>query len=81
MIEWLRGSDVGDEIARQLQEDERNLRELSDAYLRLRSLIPGAFNTPHGPTSEQVWHQTEKSLRRMKQSIAAAREVLRGADP
>jgi len=37
-------------------------RALSDAYLRLREMIPGAFDTPHAPTAEQVWAHTEKCL-------------------
>lgn len=38
-------------------------RALSDAYVRLRALIPGAFKTPHAPTPEQVWETTENALR------------------
>jgi hypothetical protein len=38
-------------------------KRLSDAYLRLRALIPGAFDTPHAPSSEQVWATTENALR------------------
>lgn len=36
---------------------------LHEAYLRLRSLIPGAFETPHAPTAEQVWTTTEDALK------------------
>lgn len=38
-------------------------RELSDAYLRLRALIPGAFDTPRGPSTEQMWAHTEACLK------------------
>ena len=38
-------------------------RELSAAYVRLRMMIPGALDTPHGPTGEQVWETTESALR------------------
>lgn len=49
-----------------LLEIERRRAEqvaLSNAYLRLRGLIPGAFDTPHGPTPEQVWDVTERALK------------------
>lgn len=36
--------------------------DLSNAYLRLRRLIPGAFDTPPGPSVEYVWQHTEKLL-------------------
>lgn len=38
--------------------------EVSNAYLRLRRLIPGALNTPHAPTANQVWAVTEAALKR-----------------
>jgi hypothetical protein len=38
-------------------------RDLSDAYLRLRSLIPNACNTPHAPSHEVVWQHTEECLK------------------
>jgi hypothetical protein len=37
--------------------------QLHHAYLRLRDLIPGAYDTPYAPTPQQVWEHTEKSLR------------------
>lgn len=37
---------------------------LSNAYLRLREMIPGALDTPYAPTAEQVWAITEAALRR-----------------
>ncbi len=39
-----------------------NDRDLSDAYLRLRARIPGAYRTPHAPTPQQVWKVTEDAL-------------------
>lgn len=46
-------------------------RELSAAYLRLRQRIPGALDTPHAPTAQQVWSVTESALDRL---------LLRGID-
>jgi hypothetical protein len=37
--------------------------QLHHAYLRLRDLIPGAYDTPYAPTPQQVWEHTERSLR------------------
>lgn len=45
--------------------DMRDLRALSDAYLRLRSMIPGAFDTPTAPTQTQVWTTTENALNKL----------------
>jgi hypothetical protein len=44
-------------------------QELSAAYLRLRAFIPGAFDTPHAPTREQVWDTTEAALHRLKATM------------
>jgi hypothetical protein len=46
---------------------------LSAAYLRLRSLIPGAYNTPHAPSPEQVWETTETALRKLAERDEANR--------
>lgn len=46
--------------------------ELHHAYLRLRSLIPGAFDTVHAPTSQQVWDTTENALRLLLQRVEYA---------
>lgn len=40
-------------------------QKLSAAYLRLRALIPGAFDTPHAPSSEEVWQVTENALKNL----------------
>ena len=47
---------------------------LSKAYIRLRELIPGAFDTPFAPTAEQVWAHTEACLKKLQAELAALRE-------
>ena len=42
--------------------------ELSNAYLRLRQMIPGAFDTPRAPTRYQVWATTEHALKKFLES-------------
>lgn len=54
-----------DELVGLLRAEQR---ALSDAYVRLRAKIPGAFDTPHAPTAEQVWDVTEKALDRLVQN-------------
>lgn len=54
-----------DELRTQLAESRDAERQLSNAYLKLRSMIPGAYDTPHAPSSEQVWDVTEKALERL----------------
>jgi len=44
-------------------------RRLSMAYVRLRALIPGAFDTPYAPTPEQVWTATEQALVKYKERL------------
>lgn len=55
-----------DQELKKWQESER---KLSAAYVRLRVLIPGALDTPHAPTSEQVWETTERALVGMRAKI------------
>lgn len=43
--------------------------KLSDAYLRLRTNIPGALDTPHAPTAEQVWTTTEAALTALREEV------------
>jgi len=38
---------------------------LGRAYLRLRALIPGAYDTPHAPSSDEVWQVTENALKNL----------------
>lgn len=45
---------------------------LSRAYIRLRDMIPGAFDTPHAPSREQVWETTEHALQCLLQRVEAA---------
>lgn len=53
---------------------------LSDAYLRLRRLIgQRAFDTPHGPTGEQVWEVTETALRELVAEVDRQRPVVEAA--
>jgi len=51
-----------DDLRSQLAEARDAERRLSEAYLRLRSLIPGAYDTPRAPSAEQVWAVTERAL-------------------
>lgn len=51
-------------IYRDLQEWKAAETDLSNAYLRLRRMIPGALDTPSAPTKEQVWATTEAALAR-----------------
>lgn len=67
------------ELNRLYDAEEKKAREilslnhkLSEAYLRLRNLIPGAFDTPHAPTAEQIWEVTEKALQRLVEKAHAA---------
>lgn len=52
----------------ELQEWKDAERKVSEAYVRLRSMIPGALKTPHAPTTEQVWETTERSLAELLKS-------------
>ena len=38
----------------------------SDAYTRLRKLIPGALDVDHGAAPEQVWQLTEDRLKALR---------------
>lgn len=60
------------EYKRALAEGRAAERSLSDAYVRLRAMIPGAFDTPHAPSPEQVWQTTEEALARMQSALAAS---------
>lgn len=44
-------------------------KELSNAYVRLRTLIPGALDTPYAPTPEQVWETTERALKNLVDKV------------
>lgn len=45
-----------------LADWQRAENDLSRAYLKLRAMIPGAFDTPHTPSGEVVWATTEAAL-------------------
>lgn len=60
-------ADTRERLSRLEIIQQRELK-LSDAYLRLREMIPGAFNTPHAPSPEQVWETTEGALRALLES-------------
>lgn len=57
----------------QLKEFRVSEQRLSMAYVRLRALIPGAFDTPHAPTAEEVWEITEQALIRYKERLEEER--------
>ncbi len=60
VAKWKQAASVEAGLRQEFQEAES---KLSAAYLRLRALIPGAFNTPLGSTGEQVWETTENALK------------------
>ncbi len=49
----------------ELDNIRQEAMKLSDAYIRLRALIPGALDTGHAPKPEEVWKQTEDSLKKL----------------
>ncbi len=54
----------------EMETGKRAERELSNAYVRLRYLIPGAMDTPHAPTPEHVYETTEKALEQLRADLA-----------
>jgi hypothetical protein len=40
-------------------------RLISDAYVRLRYMIPGALETSTAPTSEEIFRTTENALKNL----------------
>ena len=58
-----------DDYVAQLREVLLAERELSDAYVRLRRMIPGALSTSTSPTPKEVWTHTESCLKRMVDEI------------
>lgn len=47
-------------LERELAQMRQSERDVSDAYVRLRAIIPNALRTPYGPTAEQVQTHTEE---------------------
>lgn len=68
--DWATEKERADQLEAELDDHQDDLG-LHHAYLRLRAMIPGAFNTPHGPTPEQVWKTTEDALANALCSIGA----------
>jgi hypothetical protein len=56
--------DLTTDRAAEIERWRKAERDVSEAYVRLRAMIPGALNTPHAPSGEQVWKITEEALRR-----------------
>lgn len=52
-------------------------RELSEAYVRLRFLIPGALDTHTAPTPQQIWDITEAALKRLLDDLLQAENKLK----
>lgn len=65
---------INKNIYQDIQEDARQdvldaEHKLSEAYVRLRRLIPGALDTPYAPTPEQVYFTTEQALEKLLKRI------------
>lgn len=71
---------LNSQLAAEIDSQRKDTRKLSDAYVRLRSIIGRtAFDTPHGPTAEQVWHTTETALADLVLELYRARPVVEAA--
>lgn len=53
------------ELRASIAEQKQQLHDLSCAYVRLRTIIPGALDTPHAPTPEQIWAITEAAAKHL----------------
>jgi hypothetical protein len=61
----------------EVKELLKSERDLSNAYIRLRTIL-NAFDTPHAPSAEQVWEHTEKVANELKAKLSELeREVER----
>lgn len=69
----IRKADVAQAADAEREKWQRAERELSDAYIRLRKLIPGAFDTLPG---ENVWSHTEACLRQLVGAADARAEEI-----
>ena len=73
---------LGDNARLERERDE--LREANQgvhqSYLRLRSILPGALNTPYGPSVETVWQVTEDAAKVLLADRDALRERLAEAE-
>lgn len=71
---------INSNLAAEVDAQRQREHALSDAYLRLRRLIgPRAFDTPHGPTGEQVWATTEAALVEVMAEVDRMRPVVEAA--
>lgn len=59
-----------------MAQDEKLAEGLHHSYVRLRTLIPGAFDTPHAPEPEQIWETTEAALSRLVTLHEASQVVI-----
>lgn len=67
-------------LSAEIDAQRQREQALSEAYLRLRRLIGRrAFDTPHGPTAEQVWTTTEIALAALVAEINRMRPVVEAA--
>lgn len=48
-----------------LEEYKKAESDLSNAYMRLRRIIPNALRTRNAPTAEQVWAHTESCAKQV----------------
>lgn len=71
---------LNSQLAMEIDNQRKDTRKLSDAYVRLRSIIGrAAFDTPHGPTGEQIWYTTETALADIVLELHRARSVVKVA--
>ena len=52
-------------LAGRMEDFRAAERLISEAYVRLRRMIPGALDTPHAPTSEMIFKTTEEALQKV----------------
>lgn len=57
-------------LAQEVEKFKTAEHMLSAAYVRLRHIIPGALDTPHAPSPEQVWTITEQAAARLVDRVA-----------
>jgi hypothetical protein len=59
-------------LVRRLVEFKQSERELSDAYLRIREIVPGAYDTAPGGTDR--FEVTETAVQRLVKDLARLRD-------
>ena len=60
-LEYWRGR--AEKAENDIQAYRKINKKVSDAYVRLRIMIPGALDTPTAPSTEQVFTVTEAALK------------------